>query len=68
MKKPKTWLSRWDMMRIVRGYAEPKYKSDRSACIEGSFVKLPLIKGKWKRNAQLSWLGVLDGGGTDAQK
>ena len=22
-----------------------------------------LVKGKWRRNSQLAWLGVLDGGG-----
>ena len=22
-----------------------------------------LVKGKWSRNSQLAWLGVLDGGG-----
>lgn len=64
MRKIKTWLSRWDQMRIVRGKANPEYTRDREACMEASFVKLPLVKGMWKRNAQLSWLGVLDGGGT----
>ncbi len=50
-------------VRLEREHANQKFKNCRSASIEGSFWKVPELKGIWKRNSQLSWLGILDGGG-----